>query len=90
MFVYVVRPEGFKYDLCEDGTMLEDGTGLCMTYPENITVDTMETSTSLLSDISIPSPQDESQTKSPLDGKDMKIWFVNFQAKFKGKLSVIL
>ena len=41
MFVYVVRPEGFKYDLCENGTAIEDGSGLCMTDIENTTLNSI-------------------------------------------------
>ena len=69
MFVYVVRPEGFKYDVCENGTMIEDGSGLCMTYPANATV---ELPTSLLTDLDTALLDSDitSQTKSPLDGKD--------------------
>ena len=89
MFVYVVRPEGFKYDLCDNGTKIEDGTGLCMTYPENITMDLMDTATTLLSDISIPSLLDESQTKSPLDGKNIKLWYAkNLTKPSTGKVNM--
>lgn len=69
MFVYVVRPEGFKYDLCENGTQVDDGSGLCMTFSGNLT--TMDllnaTTTTLLTDLSLDS-EVSSQTKSPLDG----------------------
>ena len=63
MFVYVVRPEGFKYDLCENGTQIDDGSGLCMTFSGNATtLDLLNVSaTTLLTD-------SELSTKSPLDG----------------------
>ena len=66
MYAYVIRPEGFKYDVCENGTMIEDGSGLCMTYPENITIDLINASANLLVD---NDSEPSSQTKSPLDGK---------------------
>ena len=71
MFVYVARPEGFKYPLCENGTMIADGSGLCMTYPGNASIDLMNSSTTLLTDLSISSLLDSeltSQTKNPTDG----------------------
>ena len=70
MFVYVVRPEGFKYDLCENGTQVDDGSGLCMTFSENLTtLDLLNaTTTTLLTDLSLDS-EVSSQTKSPLDGE---------------------
>ena len=69
MFVYVVRPEGFKYDLCENGTQIDDGSGLCMTFSGNATtLDLLNVSaTTLLTDLSLPNS--ELSTKSPLDGK---------------------
>ena len=66
MFVYVVRPEGFKYDLCENGTSIEDGSGLCMTDIENTTLNAADVVTTLLK---LPESDLTSQTKSPLDGK---------------------
>ena len=70
MFVYVVRPEGFKYDLCENGTQVDDGSGLCMTFSGNLTtLDLLNaTTTTLLTDLSLDS-EVSSQTKSPLDGE---------------------
>ena len=65
MFVYVVRPEGFKYDLCENGTAIEDGSGLCMTDIENTTLNAADVVTTLLK---LPESDLTSQTKSPLDG----------------------
>ena len=64
MFVYVVRPEGFKYELCKNGTLIEDGSGLCMTYPENITLETGDESTTPLIFLDLTS-----QTMSPLEGR---------------------
>ena len=64
MFVYVARPEGFKYELCSNGTLIEDGSGLCMTYPENATLDTVEESTTPLTFLNLTS-----QTMSPLEGR---------------------
>ena len=71
MFVYVVRPEGIKYDLCENGTQIDDGSGLCMTFNGNATnLDLFNISTTLLSpDLSPLDSEISSQTKSPLDGK---------------------
>ena len=66
MFVYVVRPEGFKYDLCENGTSIEDGSGLCMTDIENTTLNAADVVTTLMQ---LPESDLTSQTKSPLDGK---------------------
>ena len=66
MFVYVVRPEGFKYDLCENGTSIEDGSGLCMTDIENTTLNAADVVTTLLK---LPESDLTSQTKSPLGGK---------------------
>ena len=66
MFVYVVRPEGFKYDLCENGTSIDDGSGLCMTDIENTTLNTADVVTTLLN---LPESDLASQTKSPLGGK---------------------
>ena len=64
MFVYVVRPEGLKYELCKNGTLIEDGSGLCMTYPENITLETGDESTTPLIFLDLTS-----QTMSPLEGR---------------------
>ena len=64
MFVYVVRPEGFKYDLCKNGTLMDDGNGLCMTYPENATLDTVDESTTPLTFLNLTL-----QTMSPLEGR---------------------
>jgi len=71
MFVYVVRPEGFKYDVCENGTKIEDGSGLCMTYPANVTMNIINSSNNILADLDsgILDSEPSSQTKSPLDGK---------------------
>jgi hypothetical protein len=71
MFVYVVRPEGFKYDVCENGTKIEDGSGLCMTYPGNVTMNIINSSNNILADLDsgILDSEPSSQTKSPLDGK---------------------
>ena len=70
MFVYVVRPEGFNYDLCENGTQVEDGSGLCMTFSGNATnLDVLNASTTLLSNLSLLDSEMSSQTTSPLDGK---------------------
>lgn len=66
MFVYVVRPEGFKYELCKNGTLIEDGSGLCMTYPENATLDTVDQSTAPLTFLDLTS-----QTVSPLEGRSI-------------------
>ena len=66
MFVYVVRPEGFKYDLCENGTSIEDESGLCMTDIENTTLNAADVVTTLLK---LPESDLTSQTKSPPDGK---------------------
>ena len=66
MFVYVVRPEGIKYDLCKNGTLIDDGSGLCMTYPENATLDTEDESTTPLTFLDLAS-----QTMSPLEGRLM-------------------
>ena len=64
MFVYVARPEGFKYELCKNGTSIDDGSGLCMTYAENATLDTMDQSTTPLTFFDLTS-----QTMSPLEGR---------------------
>ena len=66
MFVYVVRPEGFKYELCKNGTLIDDGSGLCMTYPENATLDTEDESTTPLTFLDLAS-----QTMSPVEGRLM-------------------
>ena len=70
MFVYVVRPEGFKYDLCENGTQIDDGSGLCITFSGNATtLDLLNASTTaLLTDFSPQDSEISSQTSSPLDG----------------------
>ena len=79
MFVYVVRPEGFKYDLCENGTQVDDGSGLCMTFSGNETnLDLLNASTTtLLTDLSLDS-EVSSQTKSPLDGMFDSILVIMF------------
>ena len=64
MFVYVARPEGFKYELCKNGTSIDDGSGLCMTYAENATLDTMDQSTTPLTFFDWTS-----QTMSQLEGR---------------------
>ena len=64
MFVYVARPEGFKYELCKNGTSIDDGSGLCMTYAENATLDMMDQSTTPLTFFDLTS-----QTMSPLEGR---------------------
>ena len=66
MFVYVVRPEGLKYELCKNGTLIDDGSGLCMTYPENATLNTEDEFTTPLSFLDLAS-----QTMSPLEGRLM-------------------
>ena len=65
MFVYVARPEGLKYELCKNGTLIGDGSGLCMTYPENATLDTVNESTTPLTFLNM------SQTMSPLKGRSL-------------------
>ena len=64
MFVYVARPEGFKYELCKNGTSIDNGSGLCMTYAENATLDTMDQSTTPLTFFDWTS-----QTMSQLEGR---------------------
>ena len=73
MFVYVVRPEGFKYDLCENGTQIDDGSGLCMTFSGNVTTLDFSnaTTTSILANLSLLETEVASQTSSPLDGKSI-------------------
>ena len=80
MFVYVIRPNGTKYPLCENGTMIGNGSGLCLTFSVlNLTASDdfllMNSSTTLLSDLSLSSLLDselKSQTKSPSDGKNSR------------------
>ena len=71
MYVYVIRPEGVKYDVCENGTMIEDGSGLCMTYSGNMTIDLLNTTTNLSVDLgsTLFDSESSSVTQSPLDGK---------------------
>ena len=71
MYVYVIRPEGLKYDVCENGTMIEDGSGLCMVYPAYVTTDFINSSANLLADLNSNTlvSESSSQTKSPFDGK---------------------
>ena len=73
MFVYVVRPEGFKYDLCENGTQIDDGSGLCMTFSGNATTLDFSnaTTSSILANLSLLETEVASQTSSPLDGKSI-------------------
>ena len=66
MFVYVVRPEGFKYELCKNGTLIDDGSGLCMTYPKNATLGAENESTTPLTFLDLAT-----QTISPLEGRLM-------------------
>ena len=70
MYVYVARPEGFKYDLCTDGHVMADGSGLCTTHPLNASVDLLNST--LLSDLSISELLDSelsTETKSSSEGK---------------------
>ena len=71
MYVYVVRPEGSKYDVCEDGTMIEDGSGMCMTNLANVTTDIINSSTNILEDLDygILASESSFRNKSQLDGK---------------------
>ena len=73
MFVYVIRPEGFKYDLCENGTQIDDGSGLCMTFSGNVTTLDFSnaTTTSILANLSLLETEVVLQTSSPLDGKSI-------------------
>ena len=80
MFVYVIRPEGFKYDLCENGTQTDDGSGLCMTFSGNVTsLDfSNATTSSILANLSLLETEVALQTSSPLDGKStLKLIILN-------------
>ena len=91
MFVYVVRPAGFKYEMCANGTKIEDGSGLCMTYSANVTMDLLNLSSNILADLdsNILDSESSSQTKSPLDGKDNKISYIMIQEIYRKRRSKI-
>ena len=79
MYAYVIRPKGDQYDVCGNGTAIEDGSGLCMMYPESLTIDLINSSVNLLIDVDT---EPAAQTKSPLDGsvnkdENMILLFIN-------------